>query len=1223
MKVNHQPVTLPKIAGDLVRLVETSRRRRKHVVLFRALGIEIALPLAYLWAILALDNTLHFTPTIRLLALSGFFGLIALLAWHSTRVWRTALYSPDQAALDIERRMPGGLDNRLINAIQLARHPDSALVDTVIRENVLTISRQPVNASPTIRPAIVPVSAALVLMLVGAWFGIFRTDHFSNSAARILFPLARIEPLYRTVLDITPGDIEAVPDQDVVVTIRIQGEIPDTVRLIVERDGDPSSLRLSVNRTTHEARHTFQSIRQPLRYAVRGGDFESRFFHIQVPVPFSLRRTVATFQYPAHTRLADRLQEITGGDLDAPEGTRAGIRFQFNQPVKSGTLLRFPSPDTPSDQPAETIPLESTTRSECAATLTFDQPGVYRLSMTLADGTPATLGPFSLRAIADAPPVLQLNGVTEGDELLTDTILPLTIQAEDDYGIDAVELAYRKRPDGTNSVPAWFPLQSWTPATHSARFGTNVPLVVASLDAIEGESVELVVRGRDNHPGHAGQWIVGTRVPCIVSGPGARLQLEYERILRVEKGLRELISSLDHSTAFAVEWIRKFDPASGLRWDDKRTLDTLTAAITNQARIQAEFRATAATLANDIPEDAGDLRLSVGLLADTELLRAVRILESVPRRDTPADKRTALAESRLTTERCARSLDEVLGRFTTYRQDWELTRMIPFVRMLADRQLGMAEASATYAGLAVNIIGETQRTGSGRRQQRLHELAGLAQSAFTGMATRDTQVGPLLTAAFKETADSLGSEPLRTPMQQATASLAQGHWQEAEGFQRRAAEQLDALHRKLRQTQAAAARAAIDELGALAESQADTQQDIDQLKAGSGENPLQVDEAMLNLEDIIHARKAAEDAADKHAGRGKDASFDYLFEDSMRGMLGRPMGSKEQEFKNLKLAEKPSGQMSMPNSSDRAPNSVKAVIQEKFEDLVGDLLEEADDLREDFETYNLNTAWKINETGNVGKQGGDLNSTAAAAATGNMKPPTQNFGGASRAGRQGARAHGLSVGDESVNRRGRDEAQEGQMEVADQQGEMKETLSDDPATDTSTGVGGKRIADPNSTFSTKNAGEWKDDMADKLLPPQAKNQIVERKGPPISAEAAERLRDLDNRQEQVIDRIKTLKKELDRLYLPTDHLDDIMERLTANLNRLKEKPDPDAIRRQVETLDSLRGSVMVFNRASGEFEQSLPREQSVRGRLLDEPAPPVLPAYEEAVNLYYERLSGL
>ncbi len=71
-----------------------------------------------------------------------------------------------------------------------------------------------------------------------------------------------------------------------------------------------------------------------------------------------------------------------------------------------------------------------------------------------------------------------------------------------------------------------------------------------------------------------------------------------------------------------------------------------------------------------------------------------------------------------------------------------------------------------------------------------------------------------------------------------------------------------------------------------------------------------------------------------------------------------------------------------------------------------------------------------------------------------------------------------------------------------------------------------------------------------------------------------------------------------------------------------EKPDADIFRMQVEQLDKLKSTVMVFSRPTSQFGQGLQREQAVKGRVLDEPAAPPLPGYEEAVSRYYAKLSG-
>jgi hypothetical protein len=303
-------------------------------------------------------------------------------------------------------------------------------------------------------------------------------------------------------------------------------------------------------------------------------------------------------------------------------------------------------------------------------------------------------------------------------------------------------------------------------------------------------------------------------------------------------------------------------------------------------------------------------------------------------------------------------------------------------------------------------------------------------------------------------------------------------------------------------------------------------------------------------------------------------------------------------------------------------NKVKPFIQEKFADLVGKLLDEAEELTKDYQTLTLSTNQNNNDPGDIGKIGGRINSTGAVAATGNQKPPALDSGGVSRTGRQGARAHGMVADSEGVNRRGRDKAQEGQEQVADQSGKIRQQKSDDMQRDTSTGIGGKKIDSNDSHFSLSDVGKWRDDMAKRLEKPQAKNYLVERQGDKISAREAAQLRDLTSKQEQVIERIKAIRKELRNLYLPTEHLDDLAAALAANLENLKERPDAELFRLQLQTLARLRSAAQVFRGASAGLQPSLPRERAIRGRILDEPTVPALPGYEDAVRDYYLKLAN-
>jgi hypothetical protein len=145
-------------------------------------------------------------------------------------------------------------------------------------------------------------------------------------------------------------------------------------------------------------------------------------------------------------------------------------------------------------------------------------------------------------------------------------------------------------------------------------------------------------------------------------------------------------------------------------------------------------------------------------------------------------------------------------------------------------------------------------------------------------------------------------------------------------------------------------------------------------------------------------------------------------------------------------------------------------------------------------------------------------------------------------------------------------------------------------------------------------------MARRLGAAKEKNYLVERQDGKLDPRVAALLRDLESKQEQLIERIKTVRHELRNLYLPTDHLEELERRLAVNLGRLKERPDAELFRLQSATLEKLQGAVRVFRGANAGFQPSLPRARAVRGSVLDEPARPTIPGYEDAVRRYYDRL---
>jgi hypothetical protein len=1205
-------------------LVRRNRRRWKTILVLEAIGWAVALPLAYLWLVFFLDAQFHLPMVVRVLFCLGGLAGLGLAVRHLVHQWRMLQLTEDEVALAIERRTPGKVQNRLINAVQLARSsPTEArdLSDAVIQENYDRLRQIHLEQAAQLRPALLRVGLAGAMIVVGIVFWLVLPAQFVNAASRIFLPLARIDPIYRTRLDVDPGDIEAAGD--VTIHVTIHGERPATLTVLKRMQGKLSSETVAVDQDGDSVDFTFREVNRDFVYAVRGGDFTSPYFQVTVPRKTSLARLRATLHYPDYTNLGEKTIENTTGELEAVQGTKAEVRFVLDRPADEVKLIL----DRPAGAKAKTEPqvLEGQAEGkEFVGEFALEQVVAYRLELGQVGRATERLGPFAIHVIKDQEPKLELLGLDRRSEVEIDSVLPLQIKATDDFGLEKVGLFFRKAAVGQELArrdeAGWQAIATW-PGEKKTSLTANHELAFAKLQVAEGDRIELALRAIDTEPGRRETWTTGAVHELAIGGDGVALQRQYEQILRGASDLKGVFEAEQALLAKVVDWLKKLDGAGDLRWDDPKNIESLHKAVTQLAADQQSIRKSAGEAAQGMLIQTGNTRIAVGLLADTEMVRVQRILEAVEVREQPSGKRSALADARLTQERILHSLQELQEQYASFRQDWELSNMVPFVKMLADRQTRMRDQSRRFAESARTE--KYQQLSMSGRQTKLIDLCKLIQPAFVGLAERVKDQDAMLAKAFGQASATLAGDSLRNPMREAQEDAGNGRWSDVAGKQTAAAAILTDLHAQLHQAQLEAAKRALAALKEKAKTDLEAQKELDRLKAGTGDAAVKNYPENFKVEDTV---RIWEVTGKKNPGDAKETDPDFknaplVDYDKAQIELSKDSGVR-QDTNALRLGSIPEKTSVMPLPREKERNKVEPFIQEKFDDLVGKLLEEADELHKDFQTYSLSTNQNNNDPGDIGKLGGSLNSTGAVAATGNKKPPTADIGGVSRTGRQGARAHGMVADDDGFNRRGRDKAQEGEMQVPDQAGKNKMHKTEDEQKDTSTGVGGKKIDSDDAHFSIHDAGKWKDEFTKRMEKPKNKEFIVERQGDKIDARTAAELRDLTSKQEQVIERLKSIKKELKNLYLPTEHLDEMAAALQTNLESLKERPDADLFRLQAQALEKLRGAMRVFQSASTSFQPSLPRERAIRDRILDEPDRPALPGYEDAVREYYLKLSG-
>jgi hypothetical protein len=824
-----------RAARRLRGIVADRGRRWKRWMLVESVALAVGLPLAYLWLVFLLDNLFHLPVWCRLLASAGFVAAGAWLVVAMVRRRMRLRLSEDEVALEIERRTPGGVQNRLINAIQISRESGDAsgsgggeFIRALMEENDESLSRVELRRAGELRSTVLTIALAGAAVLAGAVFWATQPERFTNAARRIMMPLAAIDPIYRTTLDVSPGDVEIAGAGDVPLRVRINGTVPGELTVVREIDGRRSDETIPVPHGARDVRHVLHGVERNMSYAVRGGDFSTRFYRVTVPSAASLASLKVTYQFPAYTKLPEKSTQLSGGDLEALLGTKARVVFTFDPAPQSASLVLHKT-----NAPPQTLPLEKAGGTEFAGSITFDGVVGYQLE-TQSSGQPSRRsGRYGLHVLPDQEPSVQLTGLERQAEVAADAMLPLTINANDDFGLENVGVYARRisvtsdapspatSPTTAPAAPEWKAVEAWATAG-AATFKKDYALALASLGAAEGERFEVALRASDADPLKRGVPVTGPAYTIIVGGDGAELQLLYEQILRTEAELKSLITSEEAVTKDASAWMQKLAPASGLRWDDKANIDALAAGVKELAAKQDTVRQVAGRVAREMVSQAGNLKLSVGLLADTEMVRTIRQVESVVTQDSPQLKRNAMADAKLTQERTARSLKEILAAYSKFRQEWELSNMIGFVKMLAERQALLRDESTKSAKLPAG----SPAASAERRQAKVGVLIEASRVACEGIGSRLASQEPVMAAGFSAAASGLGASELKSSIADALAHLHAGLWNAAAAKQDVVAKTLAAIHHNLEAAKADAARRALAALQEKAKSDVAAQKQI-------------------------------------------------------------------------------------------------------------------------------------------------------------------------------------------------------------------------------------------------------------------------------------------------------------------------------------------------------------------------------------------------------------
>ena len=425
-------MTLPLLKTALEPLVRRQRNLRLH------------LRLAVAWLILAAAGF-----ALHTLGLSGPVTLTGLLfaaafTWAAVRR-RVGAWEPDYAGIarDVERAHPD-LHALLVTAVE--PRPDAAtgelnfLQQRVVADAVAEVRRR--NCIQTLPASRIAGASALQFAALALLaFALHSMTQRTGPDAEVAAPAKGDR------VSVTPGDVNVERGGGLVVLAKFDGEIPSEATLVYSAAGEPAKrIPLVKNLDDPVFGGGVPEVLADASYLVEYAGHATREFRVKVFEHPRLDRADATVRHPEFAKLPDKTIPDTRR-VSAVQGSRLGVAFHLNKPVKSASLVA-------KDGAVVNLVVHPANPLAELRDYPVTESRSWELKLTDADGRANKLAAnFSLEALANRRP--QIKVITPKGDQRVSAIEEVAFRAEawDDFGLVSAGITYTIGGGRTESVP--------------------------------------------------------------------------------------------------------------------------------------------------------------------------------------------------------------------------------------------------------------------------------------------------------------------------------------------------------------------------------------------------------------------------------------------------------------------------------------------------------------------------------------------------------------------------------------------------------------------------------------------------------------------------------------------------------------------------------------------------------------------------------------------------
>jgi hypothetical protein len=315
--------------------------------------------------------------------------------------------------------------------------------------------------------------AAALVLLVLAIVAREPARQSVDAASLVLFPT-------RLRLDVRPGDARVKQGTPLAIEARIAGNRAPVSARVEVSDGDEWRGR-EMSAGGGQFHASLPPVIADFKYRVAVGTIVSPIYQVKVAQPPRVTRIDVDYTYPPALDLKSRT-EPDGGDLYAPAGTAVRLHVFADRPVATGRL---------SLSNGTSIDLAVASATEMTAAMKVTADGSYRVALADREGmTEGAPTEYFIRVLDDRPPDVHIVKPASDRSVTALEEIEIEAQADDDYGLERVELVYAVRGQAEKAVPLDVPKRATSVTVHHMMY-------LEDLGVKPGDFVSYYVRARD------------------------------------------------------------------------------------------------------------------------------------------------------------------------------------------------------------------------------------------------------------------------------------------------------------------------------------------------------------------------------------------------------------------------------------------------------------------------------------------------------------------------------------------------------------------------------------------------------------------------------------------------------------------------------------------------------------------------------------------------------